>query len=90
MLHRTGPQDVGQGQRTYVWARAEPIPEKRAGQGYSPHAFGVRAQWPVTEVLCPMAWSYVLWPCPMSCGPSYLVQTYTSMRLCIRDAWLKW
>ena len=28
-----------------------------------------QAQWPMTQVPCHMAFSYVLWPCPMSYGP---------------------
>ena len=45
------------------WARARAQPQKARPMAHDvgPLSYGL--------VLCPMALSYVLWPCPMSCGP---------------------
>ena len=50
------------------WARARAQPQKACGPWAGPMAHDVG---PVSYglVLCPMALSYVLWPCPMSYGP---------------------
>ena len=85
MGRRTGPQDIGHGQRTQDmaighrthimghWAPARAQPQKARRPWARPARGPILWPCPVScgLVPCPMAISYVLWPCPTSYGPGY-------------------
>ena len=80
MGHWTEPQDIGQGHGTKdkamghrTGAVAWPARFLGLGAGPGPMAHDVGPMF-YGLVLCPVALSHVLWPCPMSYGPVAHIQ----------------